>query len=388
MDGVSNSKARVVVAVYNPIEYDGRVKRVCETLAQKYEVKLFCLSDQFQFQSENYEIIRHHRENRSSPVLRLLGFWLGFIRFVLRQKPQLVYANDFFLALPGLIAAKLIGAVPVYDAHELIIPEPSIQMTLKERLFYLCERFSIRKYRIVIAANKQRAQLMKNHYKLTVIPIIVRNITKVTYNESSINEILAQYPLLRKKEGDFHIVYMGDINLSRGLGSLVNAIHLLPDNYKLILIGVGPDLAAIKISAANRRSNQLLIVGSVPNVDIQNVIATGDVGIVVYSMVGLNNIHCSPNKIFEYTQAGLPVITTSQAPLKEMIEKYGVGLVVGSDSPLTATSYADAMHFVTSNLKKYKNNIPNFLQHHRFEVEQINLLDAVMPLLNGSEQKQ
>ncbi len=387
MDGMM-PKPKIVIAVYNPIEYDGRVKRSCETLASHYEVKLYCLSGSTTFNCDQYEIIRHAHFNKiRSSLLRQLIFWFGFIYFVWKQKPQLVYAHDFFLALPGVLAAKLVGATSVYDAHELIIPEPSLKMSFRDAIFYFCEKVSIKHHQIVIAANKQRSQLMAEHYGLNILPVVVRNITKITYNNSIVSEVLEKYPELKKKSGDIHIVYMGDMNLSRGIGQIIDAIFLLPNNYKLILVGTGPDLAMIRAIAIASTSDKLRIIGNIPNNDIQDVISTGDLGVIVYSMIGLNNFYCSPNKIFEYTQAGLPVITTCQPPLKEMVEKYGIGVVVGCESALIQTSYADAIRLVASNLRQYRNQIPLFLQQHKLEAEQEILLNVIMPYLSTKDHK-
>lgn len=370
-------KPKILVAVYNTIEHDGRVKRSCETLSDHYEVQLFCVSGEEIYESDAYGITRCSLPKGFPAVARLFLFWLKFIRYVWRHEPQLVYAHDFFLAFPGLVAARLVKAACVYDAHELIIPDASRKTPIRTKCFYLLEKLSIRRHNVVIAANRQRAELMANHYRLTALPVIVRNITRQTYNHRSREHILERYPILTKRNGDVHVVYVGAMDMSRGLDNIIDAFSVLPDSYKLVLIGGGPDLTRIASRASIAGSQQLKIVGPIPHDDVQDVIATGDVGIVVYSMDGLNNLYCSPNKIFEYAQAGVPVVTSCQPPLKEMVERYNIGAVVGCTEPPNRDSYAKAIHKVASQVERFGRNLLLFLRCHQIESEQQRLTNAV-----------
>ena len=91
----------------------------------------------------------------------------------------MIYAHDYFTAFPSRISAFLTGALLVYDAHELIIPEENFRLGLRSKFFYWLEKLSLGRASLVIAANSERAELMKEHYGLSSAPIPIKNIAIV-----------------------------------------------------------------------------------------------------------------------------------------------------------------------------------------------------------------
>ncbi len=55
------------------------------------------------------------------------------------------------------------------------------------------------------------------------------------------------------------------------------------------------------------------------------------IGIIPYENVGQNHWNCSPNKIWEYTNAGLPILASRMAFLNDVILKHGIGWTIPSD---------------------------------------------------------
>ena len=174
---------------------------------------------------------------------------------------------------------------------------------------------------------------------------------------------------------------MGDISFLRGIDVLIDAVLNLPQNFKLILVGVGPDFNEI-LNKYKIFPDKIRLIGSVTHDEVQDVVSTADIGVVVYSNKGLNNVYCSPNKIYEYTQAGLVVLTTSQPSLLNIINKYKIGAVFGCNDNTSLSEISDIISDISNNITYYQKNIPIFLDSNNYMIEQKKIEDSVYKILN------
>lgn len=387
-----NGTQKVLMVVFNPIEYDGRVKRASETLSKNFQVILFCPASLNKSKFDLPEEISIRRAwlswKRWPTSLSLVFFWLQFVLMAVVIRPKIIYCHDFYLPFPGVIAAKLVRARSIYDAHELIIPTSLTQMSIRDRIYYWMEKVSIGYYDLVIAANHERAELMKEHYALATLPTPIRNISKPTLGSVERDILLEKYPDLRRSNDEKLIVYMGDVSLERGLANLIESLDYLPSEMALIVVGDGPDRIFLeeKYSSESSRKSRVRLLGPVPQSWIQDVLSLCDVGVLVYSMEGLNNFYCSPNKIFEYTQAGLPVVSTAQPPLVAMVNQYNIGRVMGATGQAAQPKhFAVAIHGVFEAYAELIENIPKFLAKHSQVDEQRRLHDMTGTLILNAE---
>ena len=53
--------------------------------------------------------------------------------------------------------------------------------------------------------------------------------------------------------------------------------------------------------------------------------AGATIGVIPYERVGLNHLYCTPNKLWEYPNAGVPVLVSPFPELRKPVEKYGCG---------------------------------------------------------------
>ena len=258
---ILEKKQTVLMAVFNPIEFDGRVKRAAESLNKSFRVILFCPSCHKSFTNDLPSEIRLKRswflEEVFNFVHSSIFFWLQFLILACKFRPNIIYSHDFYLSLTELVAAKLIKAKSVYDAHEFIILEQKQRHSVREQFFYWCERFSIPRYDLVIAANSERAELMRIHFTLEALPTSIRNVSKPTIGMIDCSHIVEKYPLLKRDNDESFIVYMGDVSLKRGLATVIDSLRYLPNTISLVIIGNGPDMDQLKeISVTiNRRKN-------------------------------------------------------------------------------------------------------------------------------------
>jgi len=336
----------------------------------------------------------HHEGEQDFPIfhinlpedlggkVRYLRFWVTTLKMALQLKPRVVVAEDFLAALPGFLTACLSAARLLYDAHELIIPEPG-RMTRYRLIWYFLERCAVRKADLVIAANEDRARLMAQHYKLKHPPLVVLNIPQAHDPEAFAADVLEDFPCLaRRTDEEIIMIYQGIMRLDRGMDRFIDALHYLPSHFRLLMVGEGEDLIALKEMAASlERDGRVDFLGRVAQQRLPAITRLADIGILAYPFEGLNNKFCAPNKIYEYAQAGLPVVATDQPPLRRLVKSYGIGeLVTEETSP---ERLAGVLTEVAEKKYDYKKALAHFLEDHKWEDNAFQLREAVQSVLQG-----
>lgn len=370
---------KILTGVMNPIANDGRVQRATRVLAELGEVELLCPSGPvlpagLPFSVRTVDL----PTGIGSRFTEHLVFWKAFLRAARHFCPDLIYVHDHYLALAGAVAARISGARLVYDAHELSVPDGSSKMVWQDRAKYLFDWLGVRSADLVISTGIERARVMQEHYGLKEMPLVVRNIAE------DMSDRRCATPHLERRNQEAVFVYEGHVALERGIQRYIQALAFLPATYSLVIIGGGPHLSELRaIAQAANVANRVRFTGRVPREDVLPMLQQCDVGLISYSWEGLNNLYCAPNKIFEYAQAGIPVVATAQPTLEAMIGPAEIGRTVSERAQ--AEDVAAVMREVLLMRNSFMANIPRFLQENRWETDAIKLRSAISGLLAGSQ---
>jgi glycosyltransferase involved in cell wall biosynthesis len=383
-------KPRVLMALFGSVDFDGRVQRSAQALSAVADVKVLAFDGGHGFVPVGYELVTVPARPGEFGTNRWLHlrFLRALIRLARRERPDLIYGHDFFMALSGWLAARLSGARYVYDAHELLIPG-SMGRTrgqLQERIWYLLERAVVGRADLVIAANSPRAQAMQRHYGLAHVPTAIRNLPPPPVSRMDDATIRSRYPaLVRRNPSECLCVYQGDVDFDRGLAALLDAFEILPEDYRLLVVGGGPDVERVR--ARGRKPGgtaQVDVLGRVPRDDLFDILRLCDVGVVTYSFVGYNNLYCAPNKVFEYAQGGIPVVATGQPSLVELVADSGIGCIAGDGEPPTPQQLADAIVKTRNGSADHVRAIKLFLERNTWQLEAERLCAAVSAVIRGA----
>lgn len=384
-----NSNNHILMALYDPLVYDGRVKRAAETLSSKYDLTIFTRSinkQQIILKGfENTDILISKMQNNNLPnSFNILFFWIEFILVTLSSRNLIIYSNDFYLGFLGALLAKLTNTISVFDSHELIV-DFQTSNKFSERLYYFLEKYTINMHQLVITANKERSELMQKKYGLSSLPLVIRNITKSNLDinwDKSIYEIF--YKLNSKKYK--YVIYSGDVNYERGINYLIEALSFLSKNIKLVIVGDGPDFFKIRNLVRNKKDlkDRIILLGRQPENYLQTIMSFCHIGIVIYSLVGKNNYFCASNKIYDYTQAKIPIVCSSQPVFKNIVRKYKIGEIFENSIKYNySLEIAKSIIIVMENYDNYKNNLSIFNSENNFNLEQDKLLFRISKLIKS-----
>lgn len=143
-------------------------------------------------------------------------------------------------------------------------------------------------------------------------------------------------------------VYAGAHGPANNLETVLGAAELLRErtDIRFLLVGDGPHKSALVADAEGRGLSNVTFRPPVPKTAIPAVLGDADVALMVLKDSELFRFGVSPNKLFDYFAASLPVLCNVQGEIGRLVETLGAGMTVeaGSAEALAegARSLADA----------------------------------------------
>lgn len=297
--------------------------------------------------------------------------------------PDLLHAHDLPLLRVGIHVKRALGIPLIYDAHELhpeistlALDDKSMLAAREQALLPECER--------VITVNPLLAAEMAHRYGI-LAPLVVQNAVSAPsgFRATAVHDRFRQEFAVGKS--DYIFLYQGWLAMHRGLQMLVQAMPSVPDNSHLVFLGYGnvqSDLRAL----ADRLgvSRRVHLKEAVSQDELLFWTASADVGLIPYQAdLDLNTKLSSPNKLYEYIEAGLPMLGNDDLPfVRGVIKSNDFGRVAVLCTP---DDFARAMTSMVgegrAGLDRYRENILRRRAEFAWSVEEKMLLQAYDALL-------
>src|SRR5690606_9274555 len=136
-----------------------------------------------------------------------------------------------------------------------------------------------------------------------------------------------------KIEGQKIIIYQGSVNINRGIEPLVTAMKHI-ENAHLYIIGVGDvfDKIVQQVLDLNLQ-DKITLLGKIPFKFLHHYTHQADLGLSLEENVGLNYKYALPNKLFDYINAGVPVLTSALPEMEKIVSTYKIGETIESITP-------------------------------------------------------
>ena len=254
---------------------------------------------------------------------------------VISDAPDIIHCHDMWTLPAGVAAKRQTGAQLVWDAHEIY--EEVAQGSPEHA--QLCRKILRRSQRHIdgfITINDSIAAFYATHYKELPPAIIIKNAT------------VPQPPV--QYDGRLHhasgipetqkiVLYQGGFSEKRGLRALVAASAHLSDDWTLVMMGWGKLEAELKEiggrindRAGTRANPAVCFIPAAAQVELAQWSAGGTVGLIPYENVGLNHLYCTPNKLWEYPAAGVPILCSPLVEMSLVIRAHGIGWTLPEDA--------------------------------------------------------
>lgn len=353
-------------------DFDGRLQELSRVFSQLGRLYAFTLGSASRW--KDHTVCSIPCNGRHYP-----DFVRAAVRYGRSVAPvDILVIDNMYAALPGMILQrKLRPALMIQDCRELSIIQYCAGF--KSRTICKLEQMSARRADAVICANQERAGMMEREFRLKRQPLIYENLRQLSYSsDSAPGEQAARFSGLLH-DGELRIFSSDGWHLSRGTGDLIRALPRVGRKCRLYLAGAGsPDeRRAVESIVAEEGLENVELLGKLDHDALKYLISVCHVGIVTYGRRTPNDLYCASGKLYEFIYEGLPVVTTTNPPLKRLCDTYHIGV---SDD-----GYSDGIQEVAEHYEEYQQNVSAFARTHTVEENNANLIRQLrerFPLLS------
>ena len=244
---------------------------------------------------------------------------------------DLVLCNDLY---PLPLAFELAKGAPVFwDAHEYY-PEEHEDSFFWRMVFKRCVVKIAKNYIPMVAGMSSVSPAIVERYgkEYGKNPILIRNVPVFTEGEHT--------PVKEK----IRLVYVGDANPGRRIDSFIRMMLLLDDRFTLDFYLVAHPEHQARLKKLAEPDPRIRFHEPVPLDRLCRELRQYDLGLAVFFPTNYNFEKGLPNKLFEYIQGRLGIISGPSSEICGVIRKYGNGI---SAAGFTEKELADAIRSLT-----------------------------------------
>jgi hypothetical protein len=353
---------KILLISFSNIDQDGRLRELVNSFNTIGKTLVFCKANTSQ--ESNFLVFK-----RKSYLLFIIKLFQIAIRI---KKIDYLVIDNRKAILPSFLIKNLLRPKKIiYDCRELYFINEVKHLSGK--IGCILEGHAIKKSSIIVAANEERAQIMMDFYKLKIKPIVFENIRKLSFFKTTNLDSLQQKYNYLIKNNEFRVISTSGCIISRLTEELVIQIKNVNYQVRLILVGDTSDRARIETTAKDNQITNLDILGNVNQDELKFLLSISHIGFVAYHQNDANNKYCASGKAYEFIYESLPLITSTNPPLKNLCDKHLVGI--------SSLNFSESINEIIRNYSFYKNNVMSFGSLITVFINNQNFISRIVKLL-------
>lgn len=315
---------KVSLSVINDLVTDNRVHKVATSLQNMgFEpVLIGRVLPESRPVERTYQTRRMKLLFRKGPLF-YFEYNLRLLFCLLRLKPDVFVANDLDTLLANYLASRIRRKPLVYDSHEYFTEVPElVNRPRVKAIWEKIEKAIVPRVDAAYTVCESIAEVYRSKYGVDFK--VVRNLP-VRTSSMNTDQMTSNHQISNKKAKV--ILYQGALNLGRGLEDTIKAMQFI-DEAELWLSGDG-DLTQNLKKLVEELKLELKVnfLGRLPFQELIEVTCKADLGISLEEDLGLNYRFALPNKLFDYVQAGVPVLVSDLPEMRRIVEQYQIGMI-------------------------------------------------------------
>jgi glycosyltransferase involved in cell wall biosynthesis len=330
---------RVYICLTGDLSTDYRVHKTALTL-NNMGFKVTCVSRMKKGYSRSPQ---KHCASKILPTLFKKGpffyaeYNLRLFLYLLTRKRAVILSIDLDTLTGCTIAARLRRLPLVFDSHEYFPEVPELQHRPRVKtIWQKLEKWLIPGADHSYTVCESIAEIYRRKYKTNMG--VVRNLPLYSRMEVQADAF---------SDTRFKLLYQGALNMGRGLRQIIQSMTLLDEDTLLIIVGDGDEMKQLKKQVIDLHlENKVLFIGKIPHHQLAYYTLGADVGLCLLENIGLNYYFSLPNRVFDYAQAGVPILATGFPEIRRVVEHYNTGLLIDD---LQSETIAEAIRQLKSN---------------------------------------
>lgn len=253
----------------------------------------------------------------------------AYAKMAVLEAGDLYIACDLPMLAPTAFAARKTGKPFLYDAHEYYTGQSYLSY-YEQRLAGKVEKALIGKAAKVITINESIAALLQKDYGLGEIAVVY-NCTEAPQSFQP----QKTYNLLREKlrlpDSRKLALYQGGLITGRNLETLAESSHFLEADKAIVMMGYGEHRSCLEKLG---KPDRLFFLEAVGQEELLSHTASAQAGVIPYQPIDANTKYCTPNKLFEFIQAGLPCLASENlCEVNRFLTRYDAGVTADLSHP-------------------------------------------------------
>lgn len=268
-------------------------------------------------------------------VLHCAGAWASFNLIVsalyrygraVSVIPRVVICHDVFALAAGVKIKKLLGCPLIYDAHEFW-PEANVVVAeWEKKVMTVIERRLVKNADVVVTVNPHLASHLAGFYGLSTV-----------VSAPNAAPLEQRVPPPRKAGATpVKFLFQGGAAGQRGIEELLDAWREIGPEQAVLYLRCPENGYFRSVKDRYRdviEQKQVVLLDAVKERDLVREAVFADVGVIPYLAVHLNHVLCCPNKLSQYMQAGLAILSNELRFVAETIARYRCGMTYRADEP-------------------------------------------------------
>ncbi len=334
---------RILISVTSDMVTDQRVNRMASTLKEaghRVLVIARSLKTSAELMPKRYRIIRFKLWFEKGPLF-YLTFNIRLFGFLMWHHADILVANDLDTLLPNYLASRLKRIPLVYDSHEYFTGVPELEGRPRvKKIWKLIEKLCVPGLKHAITVNQSIANLYDNEYGTAFQ--VIKNVPEVSLPfMADKNELRVRLNLPSDRK--IVILQGAGINIQRGAEEAVESMNYL-NGVLLLIIGGGDVIDQLKQQVVESRlTEKVMFVAKQPVLSLRKYTAACDLGITLDKDTNINYKFSLPNKLFDYIQAGIPILASNLPEVRNVIETYQVGRISEDHNPENIAKHINEM---------------------------------------------
>lgn len=316
--------------------FDTRIfYKECKSLTNLYDVSLIVSDGLGNEVVDKVSIIDVGQKKGNSRIKRFLSNRKKVFVNAKQLNAEIYHFHDPELLFVGSKLKKL-GKKVIFDIHE-DVPR---QILRKHWIPSLLRKTISNSYAYIEKIKSKKFDLL-----ITVTPTILK---KLGFHPFVIE--IRNYPLLFKYQTNDkvvekeNIIYVGKITIDRGIFQMLDALAKFP-GLRMTLVGKFMSDSLKEKVKTHHAWKQIDYKGWLNQKEIFELLAQSYLGLVVLQPTG-DYEDAFPVKLFEYMQAGIPVISSKFPLWKEIVDENNCGVCVNPQNP---DEISNAIYYLISN---------------------------------------
>jgi len=345
---------KIIVSVTNDLVTDQRVDRVCNSLTKMgFQVLLVGRKrkNSLPLEERKYATHRMRLFLKKGPCF-YAEYNIRLFLFLIFKGVDILLSNDLDTLMANYCVSKLRRKYLVYDSHEYYTETPElVNRKAVQNIWKRIEQWIFPKLKHVYTVNESIADLFRDKYKVKVD--VIRNMP--FKKEYIITKSRAELGLPAEK--NIILLQGAGINIQRGTEEMVEAMKYI-DGAVFVIIGGGDVLDLLKQQVkAMKLEDKVMFIPKMPFGELYQYTVHADIAVTLDKDTNINYRYSLPNKIFDYVQARVPVLSSNLVEIRKVIEEYQIGKVICTHDPEEIARAVDSMLKDKAQYEVWKENL-------------------------------